>query len=80
MKITVKRIILISFITLIIFYVLINIYGHNFYLYNANSWKKIISKSCLEFSDGCNKCGRAFPGSDRINCTIMGCGAYRKPV
>jgi len=46
--------------------------------YNYESWKTILPKTCIRFSDGCNFCTRVDDGG--AFCTRRGCGEYSKPI
>lgn len=48
-------------------------------VYNQNSWKIIISDTCLSYFDGCNNCRRT-EGSDIAACTRKACAQYEKPT
>lgn len=47
-------------------------------MYDINSWKIMIPKSCNSFFDGCNNCHR-IEGKDIAACTRMFCQHYQKP-
>jgi hypothetical protein len=48
-------------------------------VYDHNSWKTMISDSCLVFFDGCNNCRRS-DKSGIAACTRKACAEYKKPV
>lgn len=47
-------------------------------IYNADSWKTLISSDCQNFYDGCNNCFRTEGGED-AGCTMMYCDTYEEP-
>ena len=48
-------------------------------LYDADSWKEIISEDCMHFFDGCNSCSRVEWEEWVAACTMMYCEVYEEP-